>query len=92
MKIHLDLDCYFVSAERVRYPFLQNIPVAVAKSGDNKIFDIKTKKRSVMLGDSGAFNSALEFANETNFSASDSNINFIIITYVVITQIIITQY
>ncbi len=74
MKIHLDLDCYFVSAERVRYPFLQNLPVAVAKSGDNKIFDIKTKKRSVMLGDSGAFNSALEFANETNFSASDSNI------------------
>jgi len=32
MKIHLDLDCYFVSAERTRYPFLKDKNVVVAKS------------------------------------------------------------
>lgn len=72
LKIHLDLDCYFVSAERVRYPFLNNIPVAVAKSGDNKIFS-KNKKRAVMIGDSGAFNSALEFANDYFMTSKDKN-------------------
>ena len=43
MKIHLDLDCYFVSAERTRYPFLKDKNVVVAKSSDKKIF-YKDKK------------------------------------------------
>lgn len=62
MKIHLDLDCYFVSAERTRYPFLKNRNVVVAKSSDSKIF-ANGAKESVLLGDSGAFNSLLEFKN-----------------------------
>ena len=62
MKIHLDLDCYFVSAESTRYPFLKGKNVVVAKSSDKRIFSNK-KKQSVLLGDTGAFNSVLEFKN-----------------------------
>ena len=62
MKIHLDLDCYFVSAERTRYPFLKDKNVVVAKSSDKKIFS-KDKKQGVILGHTGAFNSVLEFKN-----------------------------
>ena len=62
MKIHLDLDCYFVSAERTIYPFLKDKNVVVAKSSDKKIFS-KDKKQGVILGDTGAFNSVLEFKN-----------------------------
>ncbi|QIR79985.1 hypothetical protein FA592_13880 (plasmid) [Sulfurospirillum diekertiae] len=31
MKLHMDLDCYFVSAERTRYPFLKGRPVVVCQ-------------------------------------------------------------
>src|SRR5574344_1301898 len=62
MKIHFDLDCYFVSAERTRYAFLKDKNVVVAKSSDKKIFS-KDKKQGVILGDTGAFNSVLEFKN-----------------------------
>lgn len=58
----MDLDCYFVSAERTRYPFLKNRPVVIAKGSDKRIF-ARTKKEGVILGDSGAFNSVLEFSN-----------------------------
>ena len=67
MKIHLDLDCYFVSAERTRYPFLKGKNVVVAKSSDKKIFS-KDKKDGVLLSESGAFNSLLEFKNSFNSS------------------------
>lgn len=63
MKIHLDLDCYFVSAERTRCPFLKNRCVAVAKGSDKKIFSNR-KKDSVFLDKTGAFNSVLGFKND----------------------------
>ena len=62
MKIYLDLDSYFVSAERTRYPFLKGKNVVVAKGSDNRIFT-NEKKQSVMIEDTGAFNSVLEFRN-----------------------------
>lgn len=65
MKIHLDLDCYFVSAERTRYPFLKGKNVVVAKGSDKKIFS-KDKKEGVIVGNNGAFNSVLEFKNSYN--------------------------
>ncbi len=68
MKIHLDLDCFFVSAERTRYPFLKNKCVVVAKGSDKKIFS-KDKKREHFLGHTGAFNSIFEFAN--NYDTKD---------------------
>ncbi len=67
MKIHLDLDCYFVSAERTRYPFLKGKNVVVAKGSDKRIFS-NQKKQGVMLGDTGAFNSVLEFKNSYDTS------------------------
>lgn len=62
MKIHLDLDCYFVSAERTRHPFLKGKPVVVAKSSDKRIFSTDLKE-SQLFQDTGAFNSLLEFRN-----------------------------
>lgn len=62
MKIHLDLDCYFVSAERTRYPFLKGKNVVVVKSSDKKIFSTH-KKQETFLGYTGAFNSSFEFSN-----------------------------
>jgi len=45
MYIHIDLDCFFVSCERIKYPFLQDHPVVVVNSADNTIFlDKKFKK------------------------------------------------
>ena len=65
MKIHLDLDCYFVSAERTRYPFLKGKNVVVVKGTDNRIFS-NTKKDGVILGSTGAFNSVLEFKDKVS--------------------------
>lgn len=62
MKIHLDLDCFFVSAERTRYPILKNKSVVVVKSSDKKIFS-RAKKQGKFFGKTGAFNSFLEFPN-----------------------------
>lgn len=68
MKIHLDLDCYFVSAERTRYPFLKGKNVIVAKGSDKKIF-CKAKKEGVFVGNNGAFNGVLEFKNNYDQAA-----------------------
>ena len=55
MIIHLDLDCFFVSAERTRIPELKNRPVVVCKSSDTKIFSIKDSQ-SEILESVGGFN------------------------------------
>lgn len=62
MKIHLDLDCFFVSAERTRHKILKNKNVVVVKGSDKKIFS-QTKKQGTFFGKTGAFNSSLEFPN-----------------------------
>ena len=59
MIIHLDLDCFFVSAERTRMAQLKNRPVVVCKSGDNKIFSIKDTQ-SVMTESVGGFNGLMQ--------------------------------
>lgn len=70
MKIHLDLDCYFVSAERTRNPRLKGKPVVVAKGSDKRIF-ANYKKDGVILGDTGAFNGILEFKNKLDRTWQD---------------------
>lgn len=62
MIIHLDLDCFFVSAERTRVPFLKNRPVVVCKSGDRAIFSSKDQP-SVITESVGAFNSIFSQQN-----------------------------
>jgi DNA polymerase-4 len=59
MIIHLDLDCYFVSAERTRTPYLKGKPVVVVKSSDRAIFSTEDSK-SVMTERVGAFNSLFQ--------------------------------
>ena len=59
MIIHLDLDCYFVSAERVRSPYLKGKAVVVCKGSDHTIFSTEDTK-SVMTERVGAFNSLFQ--------------------------------
>jgi len=53
--IHLDLDCFFVSAERTRTSFLKHKPVVVCKSGDTHIFSSEDTE-CVMTESVGSFN------------------------------------
>ena len=63
MIIHLDLDCFFVSAERTRIPQLKNKPVVVCKSGDSKIFSIEDTE-SVMTESVGGFNGLMQHSRD----------------------------
>lgn len=63
IKIHLDLDCYFVSAERTRNPYFIGKPVVVSKSGDSEIFASNNTK-GVLAPNTGAFNSIIAFNHE----------------------------
>lgn len=54
MIIHLDLDCFFVSAERTIDPSLEGKPVAVVNKGDIAIFSHEPKKVHISV-DGGAF-------------------------------------
>lgn len=63
MKIHLDLDCYYVSAERTRDFSLKDKPVVVVKGMGKQIFS-QEKKTCEIVRESGAFRSALEFATK----------------------------
>lgn len=65
MIIHLDLDCFFVSAERTRIPELRGHPVVVCKSGDNKIFSTLDSE-SMMTESVGGFNGLMQHKKEFN--------------------------
>lgn len=70
MIIHLDLDCFFVSAERTRTPFLKNKPVVVCKSGDTKIFS-REDTECVMTDSVGGFNGL--FQHKKTYQGFDKN-------------------
>jgi DNA polymerase-4 len=70
MIIHLDLDCFFVSAERTRIPYLKGKPVVVCKSGDTKIFS-REDNPCVMTESVGGFNGL--FQHEKIFQGFDVN-------------------
>lgn len=55
MKIHIDIDCFFVSAVRIKDKTLENKPVAIGGRSDTKIFDSDAKKQTVSLQNSGSF-------------------------------------
>ena len=65
MIIHLDLDCFFVSAERTRTPFLKNKPVVVCKSSDTKIFS-REDTECVMTESVGGFNGLFQHKKAFN--------------------------
>ena len=70
MIIHLDLDCFFVSAERTRTPELKGKPVVVCKSGDTKIFSTQDSE-SVMTESVGGFNGLMQ--HKKAFHGFDQN-------------------
>ena len=55
MKIHIDIDCFFVSAIRTIDPSLENKPVAIGGRSDTKIFDQSAKQQTVNFENSGSF-------------------------------------
>jgi DNA polymerase-4 len=55
MKIHIDIDCFFVSAARIKDPSLEHKPVAIGGRSDTKIFDNAAKNQTVNLENSGSF-------------------------------------
>ncbi|MEA3521909.1 MAG: DNA polymerase IV [Campylobacterota bacterium] len=55
MKIHIDLDSFFVSAERTRDASLYHKPVAIGGRGDSYIFAQKSGHQSINLDNRGAF-------------------------------------
>jgi DNA polymerase-4 len=55
MKIHIDIDSFFVSAARIKDPSLENKPVAIGGRSDTKIFNKDAKKQTVNFKNSGSF-------------------------------------
>ena len=55
MKIHIDIDCFFVSATRLLHPELNNKPVAIGGRSDTKIFNKDAKKQTINFENSGSF-------------------------------------
>jgi len=55
MKIHIDLDCFFVSAERTLDPSLSGKPVGVGGRSDQHIFSKKNTRQTMSLANNGAF-------------------------------------
>jgi DNA polymerase IV len=55
MKIHIDLDCFFVSAERTVDATLIGKPVGVGGRSDTNIFDKQKDTTEISLANSGAF-------------------------------------
>ncbi|WP_419770347.1 MAG: DNA polymerase Y family protein [Candidatus Marinarcus sp.] len=83
MILHLDLDCFFVSAHRTLDKTLMGIPVAVGGRSNLNIFDRKKAQRFISAN-SGAFVSSIisnsDESNEEYFKDKDGRIRGIITT------------
>ncbi len=55
MKIHIDIDCFFVSAARIVEPELEHKAVAIGGRSDTKIFNKEAKNQTVNFENSGSF-------------------------------------
>ncbi len=63
MKLHIDIDCFFVSAHRINNPHLENIPLAVGGRSNLSIFE-KTKQTRHLSKIGGAFTSSILSSND----------------------------
>ena len=66
MKIHIDLDCFFVSAERTVDPTLLGKAVGIGGRGDTKIFSHEKSRQFLSLQNSGAFVPAYFFEHDSS--------------------------
>jgi DNA polymerase-4 len=72
MKIHIDLDCFFVSAERILDPSLEGKAVGIGGRSDQHIFSRQNTCQTMSLANSGAF--VMSFFQESSSStANDLN-------------------
>lgn len=55
MIIHIDLDCFFVSAQRTLDPSLDGKPVVIGGRGDPYIFGERSSHQDLLLDNGGAF-------------------------------------
>ncbi len=55
MKIHIDLDCFFVSAERTIDPSLEGKAVGIGGRGDTQIFAKRSGNQTLNLENTGSF-------------------------------------
>jgi DNA polymerase-4 len=55
VKIHIDIDSFFVSAARIADPSLQNKAVVIGGRSDTKIFSRDAKKQTIDFKNSGSF-------------------------------------
>jgi DNA polymerase-4 len=62
LKIHIDIDCFFVSAHRINNPHLEHIPLAVGGRSNLAIFETQ-KSEKVMSRIDGAFTSSILSSN-----------------------------
>jgi DNA polymerase-4 len=68
MILHLDLDCFFASCERLLDPRLKGIPLAVGGRGDPFIFARKSRRNiDVTLENTGAFVPTLFYDANSGF-------------------------
>ncbi|WP_457744850.1 Y-family DNA polymerase [Sulfurimonas sp.] len=65
MKIHIDIDCFFVSATRILHPELEHKAVAIGGRSDTKIFNKDAKNQTVNFENSGSFVPTFYKAYET---------------------------
>jgi len=55
LKIHIDIDSFFVSATRILHPELEGVAVAIGGRSDTKIFNKEAKNQTVNFENSGSF-------------------------------------
>jgi len=55
VKIHIDIDCFFVSAARIADASLEHKPVVIGGRSDTKIFSREAKNQTVNFENSGSF-------------------------------------
>lgn len=80
MKIHIDIDCFFVSATRIKEPSLLGKPVAIGGRSDTKIFNKDAKKQTVNFENSGSFvptfYKAFEEKDKVNCGAREDSLGY----------------
>lgn len=80
LKIHIDIDCFFVSAARIKEPELEHLPVAIGGRSDTKIFNNDAKNQTVNFENSGSFvptfYNAYEEKDKVNCEAREGSLGY----------------
>lgn len=75
MKIHIDLDCFFVSAERILDPSLEGRAVGIGGRSDQHIFSRQNTRQTMSLANRGAF--VMSFFQDNTSSSTNDLLSFV---------------